>query len=146
MSVRQAYTHTLKKLGVYQRLRNHPKNRNKALKADRKVKTIAGRLVRELERNLSPGSVYQNDLDIFYQVLAKKRDNREKIYPIFESHTEWITKGKLNKGAKSAKTTSGLRHSPRPTVPWRAISICWNIMASTGVWIKDCTDLNDMQD
>ena len=36
--------------GIYrsQRFRNHPKNRKKALKADRQLKTIAGRLVREL--------------------------------------------------------------------------------------------------
>jgi len=41
--------------GIYrsQRFRNHPKNRKKALKADRQLKTIAGRLVRELERKKS---------------------------------------------------------------------------------------------
>ena len=36
-----------------QRFNNHPKNNGKARKADKKIKTIAGRLVRELERNLS---------------------------------------------------------------------------------------------
>lgn len=59
LPVRQSYTSTLKKLSVDQRFRHHPKNKSKA---DRKVKTIAGRLVRELERNLPPGSLYQNNL------------------------------------------------------------------------------------
>jgi IS5 family transposase len=54
LPIRQTYTRTLKKLSIAQRFRNHPKNKAKARKADRKVKTIAGRLIRELERNLSP--------------------------------------------------------------------------------------------
>ena len=47
--LRQRYTRTLKKLVHEQRFRHHPKNFNRARKADKKVKTIAGRLVRELE-------------------------------------------------------------------------------------------------
>ena len=53
LPLRQSYTFVLK--GIYrdQRFRNHPKNRAKALKADRRLRTIAGRLVRELKRNLA---------------------------------------------------------------------------------------------
>lgn len=40
--LRQSYSRTLKKLGVDQRFRTHPKNGKKAKRADRKVKTIAG--------------------------------------------------------------------------------------------------------
>jgi len=47
IELRQTYTRTLKKLLMDQRFRNHPRNKGKAKKADRKVKTIAGRLVRE---------------------------------------------------------------------------------------------------
>ena len=43
IALRQRYTFTLKKLGIDQRFRNHPKNGPKARKADKKVKTIAGR-------------------------------------------------------------------------------------------------------
>ena len=49
IEIRQAYTRTVKKLTLDRRFRNHPKNYVKARKADRKIKTIAGRLVRELE-------------------------------------------------------------------------------------------------
>jgi transposase, IS5 family len=44
IGLRQSYSRTLKKLGIDQRFRNHPKNGAKARKADKKVKTIAGRL------------------------------------------------------------------------------------------------------
>jgi len=46
LPVRQTYTRTLKKLFWDQRFRRHPKNRKKAFRADKKLKTIAGRLVR----------------------------------------------------------------------------------------------------
>ncbi|MGV8877466.1 MAG: hypothetical protein ACOH2A_00410 [Sphingobacteriaceae bacterium] len=42
----QSYTFTLKKLSIDQRFRNHPKNKGKARKSDKKVKIIGGRLVR----------------------------------------------------------------------------------------------------
>ena len=71
LPIRQRYTRTLKKLSVAQRFRNHPKNKSKARKADKKVKTIAGRLVRELERNLSPDSIHQKTILFFKQVLAR---------------------------------------------------------------------------
>src|ERR1035437_53459 len=54
LELRQSYTRVVKKLSLDQRFRNHPKNYGKARKADRKIKTIAGRLVRELERKLAP--------------------------------------------------------------------------------------------
>ena len=97
LPLRQSYTCTLKKLGVDQRFRNHPKNKSKAKKADRKVKTIAGRLVRELERNLPPGSMYQNKLDLFKKVLAQKRNSTNKIYSLHEPEAQCISKGKEHK-------------------------------------------------
>lgn len=94
LPVRQTYTRTLKKLSVNQRFRNHPKNKSKARKADRKVKTITGRLVRELERNLPPGNSYQADIDLFKSVLAQKRNDRNKIYSLHEPEVHCISKGK----------------------------------------------------
>lgn len=97
LPVRQSYTRTLKRLGVDQRFRNHPKNKSKARKADRKVKTIAGRLIRELERNLPPGSMYQNNLSLFKKVLAQKRNDTNKIYSLHEPEVQCISKGKEHK-------------------------------------------------
>lgn len=97
LPVRQSYRRILKKLGVDQRFRNHPKNKSKARKADRKVKTIAGRLVRELERKLPPGSMYQNNLSLFKKVLAQKRNDTNKIYSLHEPEVQCISKGKEHK-------------------------------------------------
>lgn len=114
LPVRQTYTRVLKKLSRDQRFRNHPRNKAKARKADRKVKTIAGRLVRELERNLAPESPYQKDLELFKSVLAQKRTGKNKIYSIHEPETCCISKGKEHKkyefGNKAGivKTSTGV--------------------------------------
>lgn len=97
LPVRQSYTQVLKKLGIAQRFRNHPKNKGKAKKADKKIKTIAGRLVRELERNLIANSVYHNDLALFKKVLAQKRNDKNKIYSLHEPDVNCISKGKEHK-------------------------------------------------
>ena len=96
IALRQSYKRTLKKLLLEQRFRNHPKNKGRAKKADRKVKTIAGRLVRELERNLSP-SRYQVDLDFFKKILSQKKTDTNKIYSLHEPHVQCIGKGKEHK-------------------------------------------------
>lgn len=96
IELRQSYTRTLKKLSVDQRFRNHPKNYKKARKADRKVKTIAGRLVRELERKL-PGGLYATQLVLFKKVLSQKRNDHDKIYSLHEPHVQCISKGKEHK-------------------------------------------------
>ncbi|MDZ4123319.1 MAG: IS5 family transposase, partial [Hydrogenophaga sp.] len=97
LPIRQTYTRTLKKLGLDQRFRNHPKNKGKARKADRKVKTIAGRLVRELERNLLPNSPYQCDLELFKRVLSQKKEDKNKVYSLHEPEVQCISKGKEHK-------------------------------------------------
>lgn len=114
LPVRQSYKQTLKKLSKAQRFRNHPKNKAKAIKADRKVKTIAGRLVRELERNLPPNNTHLQDLELFKKILAQKRTDKNKIYSLHEPETCCISKGKEHKkyefGNKASfvKTNSGV--------------------------------------
>lgn len=93
---RQSYTFTLKKLGIDQRFRNHPKNKGKARKADKKVKTIAGRLVRELERNLQ-GGICAEQIELFKRVLSQKRADKNKIYSLHEPAVKCISKGKEDK-------------------------------------------------
>ena len=97
ITLRQTYTRTLKKLSVDQRFRNHPKNKGKARKADRKVKTIAGRLVRKLQRHLGESSVYQRFFDLFSRVLAQKRNSKSKVYSLHEPDVVCISKGKEHK-------------------------------------------------
>jgi len=110
LEVRQTYTRTVKRLILDQRFRHHPKNYGKARKADRKIKTIAGRLVRELERKLPAANDYINDLELFKKVLLQKRNDQQKIYSLHEPHVQCIGKGKEHKkyefGSKVSITTT----------------------------------------
>ena len=63
-----------------QRFRNHPKNKGKARKADKKIKTIAGRLIRELDRKLPP-NLHQSLLALFKKILAQKKSTVIKFIP-----------------------------------------------------------------
>jgi len=96
IELRQSYSRTVKKLAQQQRFRNHPRNHKRARKADRKIKTIAGRLVRELERKLPPG-LHADELALFKKVLAQKRNDTDKIYSLHEPHVQCISKGKEHK-------------------------------------------------
>jgi IS5 family transposase len=96
IELRQSYTRTVRKLLMEQRFRNHPKNKGRARRADRKIKTIAGRLVRELERKLTPG-LHQDTIELFKKVLAQKKTDTGKIYSLHEPHTQCMSKGKEHK-------------------------------------------------
>ncbi len=99
IELRQNYRRTIKKLSYKQRFRKSKKQQGLARKADKRIKTIAGRLVRELERKLSPleMSKYAAEIEIFKQVLNQKRNDKDKIYSLHEPHTECISKGKAHK-------------------------------------------------
>ncbi|MDQ3683598.1 MAG: IS5 family transposase [Bacteroidota bacterium] len=109
IELRQSYSRTIKKLAEQQRFRNHPKNHKRARKADKKIKTIAGRLVRELERKL-PAGVHADNLMLFKKVLQQKRSDSNKIYSLHEPHVQCISKGKEHKkyefGSKVSITTT----------------------------------------
>ena len=97
MELRQTYIRVVKKLSLDQRFRNHPKNQWKARKADRKIKTIAGRLVRELDRKLAAAHPFRIHLELFRKVLAQQKHDTQKIYSLHESHVQCISKGKEHK-------------------------------------------------
>jgi len=111
IELRQAYTRTIKRLTLDQRFRNHPKNSGKARKADRKIKTIAGRLVRELERKIPAGAMFQYaaSLQLFKKVLAQKRTDTQKIYSLHEPHVQCISKGKEHKKYEFGSKVSIIR-------------------------------------
>lgn len=73
LPLRQSHTFVLKRIYRDQRFRNHPKNRQKALRANRKLRSIAGRLVRELKRNLGEHSVHKELIERFEAILAQRR-------------------------------------------------------------------------
>ena len=96
IELRQSYKRVLKQLMIDQRFRNHPKRKKKAKAAARKIKTIAGRLVRELENKMTPDQKeeYNELFKIFNQILTQERISKNKIYSIHEPQVVCIAKGK----------------------------------------------------
>ena len=109
LPLRQSYTRTLKGIYRSQRFRNHPKNRKKALKADRQLKTIAGRLVRELERNLGGRKGYEKMFELYYRVLSQNRKSKNKVYSLHEPDVVCVSKGKEHKQYEFGNKVSILR-------------------------------------
>ena len=106
---RQSYTFVLKRIYRDQRFRNHPKNRKKALTADKKLRTIAGRLVRELKRNLGENTRYTGLIERFEAILSQRRNSRKKIYSIHEPEVQCIGKGKEHKKYEFGNKVSVIR-------------------------------------
>jgi len=96
VSIRRSYTRTTKELLRDTYNSTHLKRRKKAKSAQRKLKTIAGRLVRELDRKL-PEGVYAKELDLFKRVLSQTRNSKNKIYSLHEPDVYCIAKGKAAK-------------------------------------------------
>ena len=109
LPLRQSYTFVLKRIYRDQRFRNHPKNRKKALKADKKLRTIAGRLVRELKRNLGENTRYTGLIERFEAILSQRRNSRKKIYSIHEPEVQCIGKGKEHKKYEFGNKVSVIR-------------------------------------
>ena len=96
---RQTYTRVSKQLVRDTFNPKHPKRAVKAKKAERKLKTIAGRLIRELKRELNANQLAQHQelLDLFKQIIGQKRGDKNKIYSIHKPFTSCIAKGKAHK-------------------------------------------------
>ena len=109
LPIRQSYTFVLK--GIYrdQRFRNHPKNRKKSVKADKRLRTIAGRLLRELKRNLGERREYDELISIFERILSQRRNSSHKIYSIHEPDVQCISKGKEHKKYEFGNKVSIIR-------------------------------------
>ena len=99
ITLRQSYTRTLHSLSILQRMKHKKQGGVVARKANKKVKTIAGRLTRELERKLTTEGLnrWGVDLQLFTQVLMQKRSDSNKIYSVHEKDVQCYSKGKEHK-------------------------------------------------
>jgi transposase, IS5 family len=99
IDLRQSYRWTIKRLGYVQRMNRTKYGFKKARKANKKIKVIAGRLVRELARKLSLDRLgyYLNDLKLYQRVISQRRTDTDKIYSLHEPHVKCYTKGKEHK-------------------------------------------------
>lgn len=110
--LRRTYAKEVKQCKLVCRFAGHPKNKAKARKAVKRLKTIAGRLLRELERKL-PADITLAQADaftLFHRALKQKRGDKHKLYSLHEPHVYCMSKGKEHKkyefGTKVSITTT----------------------------------------
>jgi IS5 family transposase len=65
----------------------------------RKIKTIAGRLLRDFRRNVGPAGelMYAEELSLIERVLGQKRHDKNKVYSLHDPKVLCIAKGKVHK-------------------------------------------------
>ena len=97
LHVRQTYGRELKELRRIQRFRGKSHSAKKVRKADRRMRTIAGRLVRELLRLLPQESPARERLDICLKFVNGEKLDGHKIYSLHEPDVLCISKGKEHK-------------------------------------------------
>lgn len=95
----RTYAKEVKQLKLSTRFSNHPKNRKKARKATKRLKTIAGKLLREVQRKLPAEQLetLQQDFELYERMLAQKRGDKNKLYSLHEPHIYCMSKGKEHK-------------------------------------------------
>ena len=80
--VRQSYTREVKELKLTQRFRGKAHSKKKVAKADRRMRTIAGVLVRELQRELPADSEYRPHLELCMKFIKGELIDGHKIYSL----------------------------------------------------------------
>lgn len=96
IALSRTYAKEVKQRRLELRFGQHPRKRALACKAQRRLKTIAGRLLREIQRKL-PADVlahYAEDFALYQRVLNQKRSDKNKIYSLHEPHVYCMSKGK----------------------------------------------------
>jgi len=96
---RQSYKRISKKLVRATYNGKHPRRKKNAQKAQRKLNTIAGRVVRELLKKL-PSEIlkkYEEELLLYQKILDQKKQDKNKIYSTRKPYTACIAKGKAHK-------------------------------------------------
>lgn len=99
IELRQSYKRISKQLVIDQRGNRSKKGKGKAKKSAKKLKTIAGRLTRELRRKLSTELLekYESEIKLFEKVLAQEKGDKNKVYSLHEPKVYCMSKGKAHK-------------------------------------------------
>lgn len=99
ISLRQSYRATAPRLRFETRYVRVPSRAKYGRKAIAKLKTIAGRLLRDVERKLPDEAKSENAkiFDVMRRALEQKRDSKNKIYSLHEPEVSCIAKGKEHK-------------------------------------------------
>jgi len=99
IDLRQSYRQVVKKLTTLQRFKHSKQGSKAGRRAGKKIKIIAGRLVREIARKLPLERLgsYLALLKLYQRVLSQKRSDSNKIYSLHEPDVKCYSKGKEHK-------------------------------------------------
>ncbi len=98
ISLRQTYDRVGPRALRRQQNYSHAKQFKRSERETRRLKTILGRVTRDIERKNNTGSTVLNDqLALSNRLLKQERFSKEKIYSIHEPQVECIAKGKMHK-------------------------------------------------
>jgi transposase, IS5 family len=96
VDLRQSYKRLVKRYSQLQRFKNNKNGAKQARKAAKRIKTIAGCLVRDIARKLPLESLgrWLPFLKLCQRVLSQKRTDSDKIYSLHEPDVKCYAKGK----------------------------------------------------
>lgn len=109
---RRTFVKEVKSLRINLRFFRHVKKRAKAVKAIKRLRTIAGVLLRELERKLPQliADKQTENFALYQKVLTQKKHDSDKVYSLHEPQAYCVAKGKDHKpyeyGAKASIVTT----------------------------------------
>jgi IS5 family transposase len=98
LKIKQSYQHTGKMLLLDASRYAHARQMKRARAATRKLRTQLGRVMREIERQVtSPSEKLAKLLATAHQIHAQQRQGKNKIYSVHEPEVECIAKGKTGR-------------------------------------------------
>jgi len=77
----------------------HPKRVKAAGKAKKRLKTIANKMLRELDRKMTEEqkASYKNDIELYKRAVNQQKNDKDKVYSLHKPFTGCIAKGKAHK-------------------------------------------------
>lgn len=100
LELRQTYDREAKQQLIKYCGYSHAKQFTRARKPLKRLKTILGRVIRDIERKLSESNTdekFEKYIAIARKILLQKRKDKNKIYSVHEPDVECIAKGKAHK-------------------------------------------------
>jgi len=96
IELRQRYSRVQKKYLYLQRFRKSKVRFKEAIRAEKRLKVIAGRLTRELLKKIAKNRIgkYAAAFDVFQQIIHQKKSDSDKVYSVHEPDVQCISKGK----------------------------------------------------
>lgn len=96
--LRRSYRRTIRKQVMQLRTSNYPRAKAQARKAERRLRTIARTLLREMRRKLPADrlAIHDETFSVMGRILTQGRGGPEHVYSLHEPQTYCIGKGKDN--------------------------------------------------